>query len=141
MSVNAMRQWLGQLPKSILSTTGLDDTQKQLSRMDRLGPKQRPAIVEDIAKKLGIVSERLSQEPNLLRAEDDCDLPAIADGQGVIEPSQPAHGERGDERGGGRTDPSGEADPAPESALVPSKRKHDSDETEMAEVATKRRES
>ena len=116
VSVNAIRQWLGQLPKPILSATGLDETQAQLSKVDRLGPKQRPATVDVIAKQLGKVSERLSQEPGLLRTEDDRDHPAVADVQEVVEPSEPAQVEHSDERGGDCAEAAAAADTVPESS-------------------------
>ena len=39
ISVTVIRGWLAQLPATILKVTGLDDTQKQLESVERLGPK------------------------------------------------------------------------------------------------------
>ena len=90
MSVNAIRQWLGQLPDAILAVTGLGVTQEKLATVDRLGPKQRPATVEIIAKQLSIVSERARQEPSLLRAEDRGEPPEALDIQVGDESEKPA---------------------------------------------------
>ena len=79
MTVNAIRQWLGQLPDAILAVTGLKDTQNKLMTVERLGQKQRPATVEVIAKQLGIVCERAKENPGLLQGESMGEPPEAMD--------------------------------------------------------------
>ena len=110
MSVNAIRQWLRQMPDAILTVTGLGVTQRKLSTKDRLGSKQRPATVEVIAKQLSIVSERARQEPSLLQSEDRSEPPEAMDIQVGNESDKPVKEDGVDVRGVDCAEASGASD-------------------------------
>ena len=118
ISVTVIRGWLAQLPTSILKVTGLGDTQKQLETVDRLGPKQRPATVDVIAKQLGIVTERLKKDPVLFPAEHGGTAPA-GEAQMLQDPARPAEEEDPDVSAGGPAEAPSAADGVAEGEVPP----------------------
>ena len=118
ISVTVIRGWLAQIPNSILKVTGLGDTQKQLETVDRLGPKQRPATVDVIAKQLGIVTERLQENPALLPAEHG-GAAAAGKAQMLEDPARPTDEGDPDVSAGGPAEAPSAADGVAEGEVPP----------------------